>query len=252
MAFLHFLVSALFYIGVVFVIIFAIMAAKPDLLKDKKGGLKVKTKPLTRRDMTAATLVSALIVFVGFGNVMAATGKGVEQQREERAAAQQLQEKQKAEEAERERLRKIEAAKPKVETEIKRDAIPYDTIEQEDDSIPRGETRVATEGVEGVRAITYEVTYVNGKETDRKEISNDVTVEPITKVVLVGTYVAPPPVVEAPPSSGSGYVNSQGNFVPSPSSNPEGATAKCRNGTYSYSQSRRGTCSHHGGVAEWL
>jgi chromosome segregation ATPase len=33
---------------------------------------------------------------------------------------------------------------------------------------------------------------------------------------------------------------------------PEGASAKCRDGTYSYSQNRRGTCSHHGGVAEWL
>jgi hypothetical protein len=33
---------------------------------------------------------------------------------------------------------------------------------------------------------------------------------------------------------------------------PPGATAKCRDGTYSYSQHRSGTCSHHGGVAEWL
>jgi hypothetical protein len=32
---------------------------------------------------------------------------------------------------------------------------------------------------------------------------------------------------------------------------PAGATAKCRDGTYSYSQSRSGTCSHHGGVAIW-
>lgn len=31
-----------------------------------------------------------------------------------------------------------------------------------------------------------------------------------------------------------------------------GATARCRDGTYSYSRSRRGTCSHHGGVAAWL
>ena len=28
-------------------------------------------------------------------------------------------------------------------------------------------------------------------------------------------------------------------------------TAVCRDGHYSYSQSRRGTCSHHGGVAYW-
>lgn len=29
-------------------------------------------------------------------------------------------------------------------------------------------------------------------------------------------------------------------------------TAICRDGTYSYSSNRRGTCSHHGGVARWL
>ena len=33
---------------------------------------------------------------------------------------------------------------------------------------------------------------------------------------------------------------------------PAGASARCRDGTYSFSQSRQGTCSHHGGVAEWL
>jgi len=37
-----------------------------------------------------------------------------------------------------------------------------------------------------------------------------------------------------------------------PSSPPPGATALCRDGTYSYSQHRSGTCSHHGGVARWL
>ena len=33
---------------------------------------------------------------------------------------------------------------------------------------------------------------------------------------------------------------------------PPGATARCRDGTYSYSQHHQGTCSHHGGVAVWL
>lgn len=33
---------------------------------------------------------------------------------------------------------------------------------------------------------------------------------------------------------------------------PRGASALCKDGTYSFSQSRRGTCSHHGGVAQWL
>jgi hypothetical protein len=33
---------------------------------------------------------------------------------------------------------------------------------------------------------------------------------------------------------------------------PPGATARCADGTYSVSQTRSGTCSHHGGVAQWL
>jgi hypothetical protein len=33
---------------------------------------------------------------------------------------------------------------------------------------------------------------------------------------------------------------------------PQGASAKCRDGSYSFSEHHRGTCSHHGGVASWL
>jgi hypothetical protein len=33
---------------------------------------------------------------------------------------------------------------------------------------------------------------------------------------------------------------------------PAGASAQCRDGSYSFSQHRRGTCSHHGGVGAWL
>lgn len=51
------------------------------------------------------------------------------------------------------------------------------------------------------------------------------------------------------------YVNSRGNCVHRPvqsSSVPQGATAQCRDGSYSFSQSHSGTCSQHGGVARWL
>src|SRR5689334_21521321 len=51
------------------------------------------------------------------------------------------------------------------------------------------------------------------------------------------------------------YVNSRGRCVHRPMASrtvPQGATAQCRDGTYSFSQSRRGTCSYHGGVARWL
>lgn len=51
------------------------------------------------------------------------------------------------------------------------------------------------------------------------------------------------------------YVNVRGHCVHRPiraSRAPAGATAKCRDGSYSFSQSHRGTCSWHGGVAQWL
>lgn len=51
------------------------------------------------------------------------------------------------------------------------------------------------------------------------------------------------------------YINSKGKRVQSPTlydAAPAGATALCRDGTYSFSRSRRGTCSHHGGVERWL
>jgi hypothetical protein len=51
------------------------------------------------------------------------------------------------------------------------------------------------------------------------------------------------------------YKNVDGKSVPSPykaPSAPVGASAQCRDGTYSFSQHRSGTCSRHGGVSQWL
>lgn len=92
-------------------------------------------------------------------------------------------------------------------------------------------------------------------------------------VILLSQQIVPQTQPSSPPSApnaasnakpnpgkvnctGTGtYVNSKGQTVQRPencSGPPKGATAQCRDGTYSFSQSRRGTCSHHGGVAKWL
>jgi hypothetical protein len=63
------------------------------------------------------------------------------------------------------------------------------------------------------------------------------------------------PVTDSGLSNSNYYINTAGNQVHSPAysnSVPVGASAQCRDGTYSFSQSRKGTCSHHGGVARWL
>ena len=85
-------------------------------------------------------------------------------------------------------------------------------------------------------------------------------------VVPTGGSASPvlsPPanVTQIPASSGlsnnNTYVNSDGQTIHSPADStngevPPGATAQCVDGTYSFSTSRSGTCSYHGGVAEWL
>ena len=56
-------------------------------------------------------------------------------------------------------------------------------------------------------------------------------------------------------TTGRSYLNVDGVRVKSPvhsNAAPSGASARCGDGTYSFSQHRRGTCSHHGGVAQWL
>jgi hypothetical protein len=69
-----------------------------------------------------------------------------------------------------------------------------------------------------------------------------------------GFVLAKPPVTSSTCGLGS-YINVSGHCVPRPRRSPTvpaGATARCRDGTYSFSEHRRGTCSYHGGVAEWL
>ena len=71
------------------------------------------------------------------------------------------------------------------------------------------------------------------------------------------TPKSPRQVATAPTQQGRGYINVDGEWVPSPTRTADGqpppdASAKCRDGTFSFSKHRQGTCSHHGGVAEWL
>jgi hypothetical protein len=53
------------------------------------------------------------------------------------------------------------------------------------------------------------------------------------------------------------YTNVSGHDVHSPSKTlngraPSGASAKCGDGSYSFSEHHQGTCSHHGGVTSFL
>jgi hypothetical protein len=69
----------------------------------------------------------------------------------------------------------------------------------------------------------------------------EATVTSATTTTTTTTTTAPPPRTTAPPPA------------PAPASGPSaGATAICNDGSPSYSQHRRGTCSYHGGVREFI
>ena len=68
------------------------------------------------------------------------------------------------------------------------------------------------------------------------------------------TATSPPPAA-TPKSTPAPAPAPQGQPKAAPKSSaagaPEGATAKCKDGTYSHAKGHIGACSHHGGVAEW-
>ncbi len=147
---------------------------------------------------------------------------------------------------------KVQSDKIEHKTVTTTEAIAFDTKTVDDPNLTAGTDQTQTEGANGVKTKTYDITLTNGAETNRTLVKEEVTTQPTTKVIAHGTYIAPAPVQNCPNGT---YVNSAGNTVCSPynaPSTPAGATAQCRDGTYSFSQSRSGTCSHHGGVATWL
>ncbi len=58
------------------------------------------------------------------------------------------------------------------------------------------------------------------------------------------THASTAPATSAP--------ESKSPSVAAADTDPAGATAKCKDGTYSKSKHHAGSCSHHGGVAQWL
>ncbi|HEY0215091.1 MAG TPA: transglycosylase family protein [Cellulomonas sp.] len=79
--------------------------------------------------------------------------------------------------------------------------IPFGAVEQQDPSMYVGKSAVTTAGVPGVRTVIDRVTTVDGVETAREPLSDDVTQVPVDQVTNVGT--AARPAATASTSSGS-------------------------------------------------
>jgi hypothetical protein len=133
--------------------------------------------------------------------------------------------------------------------------IAFTTSDQNDSNLPKGQTKVIQSGKNGVETLTYTVTYTNGKQTAKSLTKTTISTPSVNQVVEVGTYVAPTTAPVTLHCTSGSYVNVNGVAVCSPetsASAPAGATAQCKDGTYSFSLHHSGTCSSHGGVAVWL
>jgi murein DD-endopeptidase MepM/ murein hydrolase activator NlpD len=65
--------------------------------------------------------------------------------------------------------------------------IPFEVIEEKAGTLYEGQSRTKTEGVQGERYVTRDVTRVNGEVTEAAELASSVTKEPSAKVVQIGT-----------------------------------------------------------------
>lgn len=69
--------------------------------------------------------------------------------------------------------------------------IPHEVSNCNDSTLPEGTWEVLIPGVDGELSCLAEVTYVNGKETCRKMLSQTQTIAPVTEVVAWGTGIVP-------------------------------------------------------------
>lgn len=140
-------------------------------------------------------------------------------------------------------------------TETTSSTIPYKTVYEDSDSVAKDETKVSQQGQVGEKEIEYRVfkKIIGGDEVSREKISETVIAEPTDEVILNGTDL----VLKIKKSSPNWicdendeceYIGEEEEYY---EDDDYGSGAICTDGWRSYSTGR-GTCSRHGGVAQWL
>ena len=74
---------------------------------------------------------------------------------------------------------------------VPHEAIPAPVQEQEDDSMPEGETETVREGTDGARDVTYKLRFRNGEVVKRAVVEKKTLSQPVATIVKVGTQTAP-------------------------------------------------------------
>lgn len=74
----------------------------------------------------------------------------------------------------------------KPELIVTKESVPFKTIEQDDENLAKGETKVIREGVAGERTILTEVTTIDGKQSS-KVLEDTITTKPVDEIKGIGT-----------------------------------------------------------------
>ena len=85
------------------------------------------------------------------------------------------------EEGMRIRLKRVDVKK-----QVEIEAIPYETETKLSDSMEEGTSEVTRKGINGKKKVTYEITFVDGKEESRKAVKEKIVKEPVSQVVTKG------------------------------------------------------------------
>lgn len=81
----------------------------------------------------------------------------------------------------------VEIVRVKSEVVKENKVLEYDTEVKNDNTLPKSATKTIQEGVAGEKQITYRVIYENGEEVSKESINEEITKEPVKKIVAQGT-----------------------------------------------------------------
>jgi len=112
-----------------------------------------------------------------------------------------------------------------VEEKMIPEEINFKTIEKNDPKLGWREKKVQQKGAKGIREVKYKITYKNGKEISRIILEKNITLEPISEIVVQGTYME---LGKAAKGQGTWYAWKGGLFAAS-TTIPKGAFVKVTN-----------------------
>ncbi|MGP0222679.1 ubiquitin-like domain-containing protein [Paenarthrobacter sp. NCHU4564] len=96
------------------------------------------------------------------------------------------------------KVSRVDATKTAEATE----EVPFESVKTESAELYKGEEKVTQKGVAGSVVKTFKLVLVDGREASRTLVSSNVTTQPVTEKIAVGTKARPAPATKAATSSG--------------------------------------------------